>query len=292
MKIDGEDTSGLSLSEAVDRLRGDIGSDVTLDIFRFDPRSEFNVTIKRAEITVSSVKGTRILEDGIGYIRITQFSSPTSDLLKDALDELRAKEMNALILDLRDNPGGLLSSAIHVSEQFINKGELVVSTRGRPGTEPRVRVAHGDDPILDIPMVILINQGSASASEIVAGALQDHKRAILLGERSFGKGSVQTILPLQGGSALRLTTAKYYTPSEKVIHENGLEPDVVVPVTSDEWSMVRLKMPRLEAPEYYDQDDDETKTRFDQVHDIQLDRAVDLVKGLRIYKERLTSSKR
>jgi len=225
--IDGESVIGLNLSDAVDKMRGPVDSDVKLTIVRgnADP---FDVTLKRAVIKIQSVRSR--LEGTVGYVRITSFSEQTDLGLRNAIDSLK-KESNdklvGLVLDLRNNPGGLLDQAIAVSDDFINQGEIV-STRGRDPKAGQRFNAEAGDLINGLPMVVLINSGSASASEIVAGALQDHHRAILLGTTSFGKGSVQTIIPLPGHGAIRLTTARYYTPSGRSIQGSGIVPDIEV----------------------------------------------------------------
>ncbi len=283
IEINDERTDKLSMRDAVHRLRGEPGTPVKLKILRDKEIKEF--TFQREVIQITSVKGTRMLGDGIGYVRITEFSEPTARSLLNAMVKLNAQQMKALILDLRNNPGGLLTSAIQVSEIFLKKGTLIVSTRGRDGI-PRQDPAYSAGTLHypDFPMVILINGGSASASEIVAGALHDNSRAILVGETSFGKGSVQNILQIENGAALRLTTARYYTPSGVSIHEKGIEPDIVVPVSPDEWMDVQRKRSREEAPELVP--DQEKLVNYDQVTDRQLDRAVDLLKGLLIFESR------
>ncbi len=191
--------------------------------------------------------------------------------------------MQALVLDLRWNPGGLLDQAVDVCEKFLPRGELVVTTEGRNSAQNSTRKAtgHGDE-LHNMPMVILVNLGSASASEIVAGCLQDWKRAIILGEKTFGKGSVQSILPLQDGSALRLTTAKYYTPSHKVIHEEGISPDILVPVTDEEERDILLKR----TPGGIESLDEKDRERVVNAHDPQLERAMDLLKGITLFTQR------
>jgi carboxyl-terminal processing protease len=228
--IDKQPVTDMSLSEAVDKLRGPIGTQVTLTLRR-QGRDPFEVTLTRAEIHVEPVKYHLIGQD-IGYIRITSFSERTSSGLETAVKSLKQQAGNHLagiVLDLRNNPGGLLDQAVAVSNAFLDHGEIV-SIRGRLGQDSRRFEAQpGRDLVRGLPMVVLINGGSASASEIVAGALKDHHRAVLLGTRSFGKGSVQTVLPIkESGGAIRLTTALYYTPSGISIQGTGIEPDVMV----------------------------------------------------------------
>jgi carboxyl-terminal processing protease len=225
--IDGEPVIGLNLSDAVDKMRGAVDSEVKLTIVR-GTGEPFDVTLKRAVIRIQSVRSR--LEGNVGYVRITSFSEQTDLGLRNAIEELKKEsgdKMVGLVLDLRNNPGGLLDQAIAVSDDFIEQGEIV-STRGRDPKAGQRFNAEAGDLIAGLPMVVLINSGSASASEIVAGALQDHHRAILLGTTSFGKGSVQTIIPLPGHGAIRLTTARYYTPSGRSIQGSGIEPDIEV----------------------------------------------------------------
>jgi carboxyl-terminal processing protease len=217
-----------------------------------------------------------------------QFGEKTSDDLEKALHKLKAEGMQALIIDLRWNPGGLLDQAVDVCEKFLPKGQLVVSTEGQNAAQSSKRYANGHgDELPGIPIVILVNGQSASASEIVAGCLQDLKRAEIMGEKTFGKGSVQSIIPLEDGSALRLTTAKYYTPSHKVIHGEGITPDSIVPMTDEEYQMVYMKSrPGLETLGTKEQDE------IKNAHDLQLDRARDLLKGILIYAHRSGGSER
>jgi carboxyl-terminal processing protease len=222
-------------------------------------------------------------ENKIGYIHLTQFGEKTSDELEAALRKLKGQGMQALILDLRGNPGGLLEQAVEVCEKFLPRDKEVVRTEGRNSSQNSVHVARGrGDEIKNMPMVVLVNLGSASASEIVAGCLQDYHRAIILGEKTFGKGSVQSILPLPDGSALRLTTAKYYTPSHKVIHEEGITPDVTVVLTSEEERDLALKR----APGGLETLDRRDRDRVAQARDPQLDRANDLLKGIILFSQR------
>src|SRR6266699_5674175 len=226
--LDGTPVQGLTLPEAVDRMRGPINSDINLTIRR-EGREPFDVKLTRAIIKIQSVR-SHIESKNIGYIRITSFNEQTDVGLANALKSLKQQADNKLIgvvLDLRNNPGGLLDQAVAVSDAFLDKGEIV-STRGRRADDAQRYNAHSGDITGGLPMVVLINGGSASASEIVAGALQDHHRAILVGTRSFGKGSVQTIIPLPGHGAMRLTTARYYTPSGRSIQAKGIDPDIVV----------------------------------------------------------------
>jgi len=228
VEIDGDSVQGLTLNQAVDRMRGPVNSSVKLRISRKGTDS-FEVSLKREIIKISSVKSR--IENDVSYIRITQFTEKTSEGLKNAIDQatknIPADKLKGYIVDLRNDPGGLLDQAIAVSDAFLERGEIV-STRGRNPDDAQRYVARSGDLTGGKPVVVLINGGSASASEIVAGALQDHKRATIIGTRSFGKGSVQTIIPLGPSGALRLTTARYYTPSGRSIQAKGIDPDIQV----------------------------------------------------------------
>lgn len=228
--IDGEPIQGMTMPEALERMRGLAGTEITVTILRED-KEPFDVTLERAVITVQSVRW-RTIDDDIAYLRISTFSRKTDGGLQKAMASMKKElgtDMKGLVIDLRSNPGGLLDQAVSVTDAFLERGEIV-STRGRLPKDSQRHNARSGDLADAKPIVILINGGSASASEIVAGALQDHGRATLLGTKSFGKGSVQTVIPLNNGAdgALRLTTAKYYTPSGRSIHEIGIEPDVLV----------------------------------------------------------------
>ncbi len=230
-KVDDEQVQGLTLSQAVEKMRGPVNTKIKLTILRKGQDKPVIVSITRDIIRVRSVR-SHVEGDDVGYIRITQFNEQTTEGLKKAIADISAKvsedKLKGYILDLRNNPGGLLDQAISVSDTFLGKGEIV-STRGRNADETQRFSARPGDLTKGKPLIVLVNGGSASASEIVAGALQDHRRATLLGTRSFGKGSVQTIIPLgSGNGALRLTTARYYTPSGRSIQAKGIEPDVEV----------------------------------------------------------------
>ncbi len=227
IRLDSKPVKGMTLHQAVNIMRGKVGTDIILTVVREGVDKPFEVTITRDTIKVQSVKG-RVLEDGYGYIRISQFQSHTGENLAKQISKLREEsegKINGLVLDLRNNPGGVLNAAVEVSDAFLEKG-LIVYTQGRVADSELKFTATPNELIDGAPMVVLVNGGSASASEIVAGALQDHKRAIIMGSQTFGKGSVQTILPLKNNTALKLTTARYYTPSGRSIQASGIKPDI------------------------------------------------------------------
>jgi carboxyl-terminal processing protease len=277
------------LEDAVKTLRGDPGTEVTLTIFRPSVNKAKDYKLVRAVIkvdTVKDLKGGREFKlgpDKIGYVRITQFDEKTSDDLEAALQKLKSQGMRALILDLRWNPGGLLDQAVGVCEKFLPRGQLVVSTEGRNPSENKERRAEGHgDELRGMPMVVLANYSSASAAEIVTGCLQDLKRAVVVGEKTFGKGSVQSILPFDDGSALRLTTAKYYTPSHRVIHQHGIEPNIEVMMSDDEERALALRR----APGGLESLDAKDRDAVEKLRDPQMDRATDLLKGIMLFSER------
>jgi carboxyl-terminal processing protease len=289
LRIDGKSTEKLSMQDAVKNLRGEPGTIVKLSVFRPSSGETKEYSLSRSVINVDMVKDINgkkeyPLDDSkIGYVRLIQFGDKTSDDLDAALKKLKKQGMQGLVLDLRWNPGGLLEQAVEVCEKFLPRGELVVTTEGRNAGQNSTRRAMGHGDVLGgMPIVVLINQGSASASEIVAGCLQDLKRSIVVGEKSFGKGSVQSIIPLQDGAALRLTTAKYYTPSHKVIHEQGIVPDRVVPLTDEEERDIIL----LRTPGGLESLDPVERERVSHAHDAQLDRATDLLKGVILFTSR------
>ena len=293
IKIEGKSAEKLNLPDAVKRLRGVPGTDVNITVLRPSSGLARDIRLTRAEIKVDTVKDINshrefpLSEGKIGYIRLTQFGEQTSSELDDALKRLDKQGMQALILDLRDNPGGLLDQAAKVCEKFLPKNQLIVSTEGRHAEERSEYRSSGRGAHPGMPMAILVNNGSASASEIVAGCLQDTtttgaSRAIIIGEQTFGKGSVQKILPLGDGSALRLTTAKYYTPSHKVIHEKGITPDIVVPMSVEEMESLLLRR----SPGGVESQPEDQRERVLDVHDVQLERAMDVLKGITLYAKR------
>jgi carboxyl-terminal processing protease len=239
VQIDGQSARGIGISEAVEKLRGEPGTDVEVRIHRPSENRNFNVTLTRSIIENPSVNEHRILEEGIGYIRVTTFTETTARLLRRELTALNRKQVKGLVLDLRGNPGGLLRSAVEVAGLFLPQGTLVVYTQGREDTERENYRTSIPPHRLDPKLVVLVNRGSASASEIVAGALQDHGRARLVGQPTFGKASVQSLLPLPDGSALKLTTASYFTPNDREIHEKGIEPDEEVAFSMRRWLILQ-----------------------------------------------------
>ncbi|MCL4677304.1 MAG: S41 family peptidase [Alphaproteobacteria bacterium] len=317
VKIDGEAVMGLTLSDAVKMMRGKVGTTIDLEIHRENMEAPMSVTLTRDVINIKSVRHR--IEGNAGYIRVTQFSSNTEEGLKAAIEDIKKQLGDKLIgyvIDLRNNPGGLLEQAIAVSDAFLDNGEIV-STRGRHEDDTKRDNSTPGDLANGLPIVVLINGGSASASEIVAGALQDHKRGILLGTKSFGKGSVQTVIPLPGHGAMRLTTARYYTPSGRSIQATGIEPDIIV----EQARVEALKSSRIRESDLHgalDKKDSNTpaadkakpeqppkppaavegeKTKpadpgaangsesTDEMTDYQLSRALDLLSGLSLYKK-------
>ena len=270
IKIDGELTKEITLNDAVKKLRGDPKTEVMITVLREKSRKIEDVTIVRDIIKIKDIKRPTILEDGIGYVKIGEFRESTSRDLSKALKVLENEGLKALIIDVRNNPGGLLSSAIDISSKFLSDDKTVVSTDSRTEEKRIYKSVSFGKKYLDIPLVVLTNKGSASGSEILAAALRDNNRAILLGETTFGKGSVQTILPLSDGSAMRLTTSKYYTPSDESIHEKGIEPDIEVS---------KEVVGEVEEDVFENLD---KKKEFDYKDDNQILRALDLIKGLLI----------
>jgi len=233
IRINGAVTKNMTLMDAVKLLRGEVGTPVTLTIYRESEQEMQEVTLNRAVIPLHSVHSFE-LEPGMLYTRITTFQTATTRDFRNALRAAQKKHpVQGLVLDLRDNPGGLLDQAVKIADIFLDKG-VIVSTKGRDGKEQMLFEAHNGGSNNDFPMVVLVNGGSASGAEIVAGALQDHKRAIILGTSTFGKGSVQTVLPMPGGAGMRLTTARYYTPDGTSIQATGIKPDIIAPLETRE----------------------------------------------------------
>jgi carboxyl-terminal processing protease len=285
LRINGISTERMDLQDAINVLRGPAGAKITLTLLRPSTKEIKEYTLQRAEIKVQSVKGARLLDPEltgpfkIGYIRLVQFNEPTADELSKALDELEKRGFQALILDLRNNPGGLLNSAVDVCAQFLPPNTKVVSTQGRVASQQHDYSTSGvkkERP--NFPMVVLINEGSASGAEIVAGALKDLHRAVLVGETTFGKGSVQNVMQLPDGSAVRFTTAKYYTPSKQVIQGNGVTPNIPVALTAEqERSVFSLRSAEEMKPE--------DQKSLIKSKDPQMLRAIDALKGVMIYAQ-------
>jgi len=288
VKINNEITRELSLSEAVKKLRGKAGDSVNITVLRESEKKILDFKIVRDIIKIRDIKDAKILEDGIGYIRIVEFRENTPQALQNALDSLSKQGMNALVIDLRNNPGGLLESAVNVTDKFIESGKKIVYTKGRKASQNMEFISHNAHPLTNLPLAILINEGSASGSEIVAGCLQDYKRAVIIGVKSFGKGSVQTVVPLSDGSALRLTTSKYFTPSGKVIHGNGVIPDIMVEEGKIELSQDKDLLPK-KTDEIFDAIENKDKPKdttgiANYKTDNQLMRAVDILKAFKAIK--------
>lgn len=301
-KVDEKLTKDLTLMEAVQHMRGPRGTSVHLTVVREGVEEPIIFTLTRDIIKIQSIR-KKLLDDRIGYIRISQFQESTSDDLEKALTELQSENIQSLVLDLRNNPGGLLTAAVGVSERFLESDKLVVSIKGRDGRKDEYRARLGRPPY-EYPMIILVNQGSASASEIVAAAMQDWGKAVIVGTTTFGKGSVQTILPLSDGSGLRLTTAKYYTPRGESIHSIGIKPDIVVeakPVqvaqttdakagkSSELSSALTTNKPsgkdagsNLEKPKEKDSTESEENELIRK--DVQLQKAIELLKTWKVFK--------
>ncbi|MDD5559798.1 S41 family peptidase [Candidatus Methylomirabilis sp.] len=302
VKIDGSQTKDMTLMEAVKKLRGPKGTSVTLTILREESPGPFELTLVREVIEVKSVK-TKDLGDGIVYVRISAFQERTGKDLLKAIEQLGQGAMSAMVLDLRNNPGGLLNQAVQVSDLFLDQGQLIVYTEGRiKNQDLRFSAEHGAQ-VPKIPIVVLVNGGSASASEIVAGALQDWKRAVILGTKTFGKGSVQTVVPLSDGSGLRLTTAKYFTPKGRSIHGTGLVPDIIVEVPrptavakapggpgEKEGEPIKVQAEKRQEKKISEEEGDASlqigkREGPDPNSDIQLKRAMEILKASRIIEK-------
>lgn len=295
--IDDESVVGMTLNDAVDRMRGKVGTKVKLTIRRFNEKP-FDVTIKREEIKIQSVK-TSIKGDDVLYVRITSFSEDIDTAISKAVKDAEKKykdKLKGIVIDVRNNPGGLLDQAVNVSDLFLDKGEIV-STRSRNEEDTVKYTAKPGDIAKGLPIVVLVNDGSASASEIVAGALQDHKRAVILGEKTFGKGSVQTVIPLDNHGAMRLTTARYYTPSGRSIQVNGIVPDIIVKPSKVEEIENNFELSEGEYKNALKNDSEDKNAakkleaakaeKEELAKDYQLSQALDLVRALGIYKQGL-----
>ncbi len=293
VKIEGQPTKDMTLMEAVRKLRGARGSKVTISILREGAAQPMDVSLTREVIEVKSVRA-KDLGNGMYYARINSFQERTSKDLEKVLDEAKQAHSTGFILDLRNDPGGLLNQAVAVSDLFLDKGQLIVYTKGRlKNQDLKFNAEHGYD-FPRLPMVVLVNGGSASASEIVAGALQDWKRAVIMGTKSFGKGSVQTVIPLSDGSGLRLTTAKYFTPKGRSIHGLGIQPDIVVepapdPKLAEQQAKANQTQASARSPRDQKIGEQEgegveigRRDAADPSKDVQLQRAMELLKAMRI----------
>ncbi len=301
--LDGKTIRGLTLNQAVDKMRGKVGSDIKLTVRR-EGKGPFDVTITRAIIKIKSVRSR--VEKKVGYIRITQFNEQTDKGLKKEMAKLRkdiGSDIQGYVLDLRNNPGGLLDQAIAVSDAFLEKGEIVSTRSRRPEDTQRFNARPGD--LADgLPLVVLVNGGSASASEIVAGALQDHRRGVIMGTKSFGKGSVQTIMPLSGHGAMRLTTARYFTPSGRSIQAKGIDPDILVKQARIETLDAPKRRFEADLRNALDNGDEKGKkpgeakpkaetpnakkkgAKDEKPQDYQLARALDLLRGISLFSSK------
>ena len=301
--VDGESIRGLTINESVSKLRGPVGSKVIITVVR-GKKDPYEIEIKRDIINIKSVKHNII--KNIGYVRLTTFSDTTTSGLEKALTEIKkniGNKFQGLILDLRNNPGGLLNQSISVADAFLNQGEIV-STQGRNDDDTSRVFAKKGDLINGQPLVVLINSGSASASEIVAGALKDHSRAIIIGTRSFGKGSVQSIIPLAGNGAMRLTTARYFTPSGISIQAKGIEPDIIVEAGVTDLKKAKndnrreenlrgaLDKKKNSKKTEIDTDSDKPLTPLEKLlQDNQISRAVDMIRGISLFNKNELSQK-
>ena len=289
VKIDGKTTKNLTLSGSVKKLRGDPGTTVTLTLWREKDDKVFEVSLKRAVVKINSIKKATLIAERIGYIKLVEFQDNTPRDLEDALKRLESQGMDSLILDLRNNPGGILEGALDVCEKFLAKDKAVVSIKARAKGQSEVFSSSGKYTHKDYPFIVMINEGSASASEIVAGAIQDNKRGIILGTKSFGKASVQTVIPLRDGSAIRLTTAVYYTPGGKMIRDQGITPDVVVKKEGqggDDKDEDLDIFEKVEAKEKAQPKGASVSAKDTAERDNQLDMAINLMKSIKIYKTR------
>ena len=317
MKIEKELTRDMTLSQAVKKLRGKPGTKVHITILRESEYKLHEFDITREIIHTQDIKEPHIITDNIGYLRLVEFREDSAEQMRKALMKLKDEGATALILDVRNNPGGLLNVAIQISEMFLPKGKTIVSTKGRHPSQNTISISHNTkNEFADWPIIVLINEGSASGSEILAGALKDNKRAVTLGVKSFGKGSVQSVIPMPDGSGLRLTTSKYFTPSGICIHDIGITPDIVVEriypkgedsedpeaedaadgkvVKSDKKDKVSKEIfEKLEAEGIKDPNEIEKRKREELMkkrmdEDNQVQSAISVVKGIRVYKKLTT----
>jgi len=302
VKIDHDVTRDMNLDDAVKKLRGNPGTRVTITILREREDLVKDFVITREIIHVDDIKDPHIMDDHIGYVRLTEFRENSYEELHQALEKLKSQGADSLVLDLRNNPGGLLDVAIRIAEDFLPAGKTIVSTKGRHSSEDTVaKSENSGGDFLDWPMAVMINEGSASGSEIVAGALRDNKRAVLVGVTSFGKGSVQSVIPLPDGSGLRLTTAKYFTPSGVCINGIGITPDVVIEdktqedkdddkekagkVNTEDVDTIFSDLERKDNKNLSTEDKKLNDQKKKDLEDIQLQSAVNVIKGIKIYRK-------
>lgn len=280
--IDGKSIDNPSVEKTVRLVRGEPDTMVNVTVYRPSTKETLEFSLKRARIRLDSVRNATLRPGGLGYVQITQFSERTGKEFKAALAGLEKQGMRGLVIDLRNNPGGLLDAAIDVCNEFFNDGELIVYTQGRTAESRENYVADNGHPPRNYPIAILVNGGTASAAEIVSGAMKDTKRAVIVGEKTFGKGSVQSIIELQNGEGIRLTTARYYTPSGVTIHEKGIQPHVELEVSADDEGKIRLQQsrPDLTAPVEFNE-----RFGFQQIEDVQLNAAEEVLTGLLAAKD-------
>lgn len=277
VKIDGKTLESPTIEKTIRLVRGEPDTMVTLTIFRPSQNRTLDYTLKRERIRLDSVRNAALLAGGIGYVQITVFSERTGDEFKQALKGLEQQGLRALIVDLRDNPGGLLDAAIEVCEQFFKRDELIVYTQGRTPESREDYLAGGGNGGRAYPVALLVNGGTASAAEIVAGAMKDTRRAVIVGEKTFGKGSVQSVMELKDGEGLRLTTARYYTPSGITIHEKGIQPQVEIEISEDDESKIRLQQTRTDLPDAAAFNE---RFGFERIADVQLETAEEVLAGV------------
>ena len=279
--IDGAPLENPTMDSVIEKLRGKPGAKVTIGLFRPAENRDYAVTLARETIHTESVRNVRLFDGGVGYMQITQFTDRTREEFFNALGTLSTRNAGSLIIDLRNNPGGVFDAAVDIAEPFFDKGELIVYTQGRaPGDREEFR-AEADAPPISVPVAVLVNAGSASAAEIVAGALKDTSRAVIVGERTFGKGSVQTVIRLKDGEGMRLTTARYYTPGGATINERGVSPQIEVVLTPEEDENISLQLARPDLA----LDPAAFKERFDMelVPDRQLAAAIAALQGVAVF---------
>lgn len=297
VKIEDDLTKDITLSEAVKKLRGKPKTDITITILREKEFKILEFTITREIIHIEDVKHTQILQDHTGYIRLTEFREDTAKAFRKALDDLKDQGADSLILDLRNNPGGLLNVAIKITEEFLPVDDIIVSTKGRRRSQNTITKSTNRRHLIDWPMVVLINEGSASGSEILAGALKDNKRAIIIGKKSFGKGSVQSVIPLPDGSGLRLTTSKYFTPAGTSIHGIGIEPDIsidYIPPSEEPEEDSEEKIGKIFDDIELQDSEDKEKLKLSKkeleirkmlLEDNQVQSAISVLKGIHVFKK-------